>query len=64
MSLADLFTTLAVHGRWTWTHGGGPGSDDLPARRTTRAARTWPRTAGVVGVQESTAREATAVVVA
>ncbi|MFF8377367.1 hypothetical protein ACF07V_14725 [Streptomyces sp. NPDC015661] len=40
MSLADLFIALAVYGRRTWTHGGGPGFDGLPA--------------GVMGTPEST----------
>ncbi|MFF5787022.1 nicotinamide riboside transporter PnuC [Streptomyces sp. NPDC012693] len=47
--LQIVFITLAVYGWWTWTHGGGPGSDALPVRRTTRTEWTWLITAGVVG---------------
>ncbi|MFC8762928.1 nicotinamide riboside transporter PnuC [Streptomyces sp. NPDC057193] len=47
--LQIVFITLAVYGWWTWTHGGGPGSDTLPVRRTTRTEWTWLITAGVVG---------------
>ncbi|MFB7396806.1 nicotinamide riboside transporter PnuC [Streptomyces sp. NPDC056191] len=47
--LQIVFITLAVYGWWTWTHGGGPGSDVLPVRRTTRTEWTWLLTAGVVG---------------
>ncbi|MFE2014918.1 nicotinamide riboside transporter PnuC [Streptomyces sp. NPDC059491] len=47
--LQIVFITLAVYGWWTWTHGGGPGSDDLPVRRTTRTEWTWLIAAGVVG---------------
>ncbi|MEU2119061.1 nicotinamide riboside transporter PnuC [Streptomyces sp. NPDC016459] len=47
--LQIVFITLAVYGWWTWTHGGGPGSDALPVRRTTRTGRAWLLTAGVVG---------------
>ncbi|WP_406057122.1 nicotinamide riboside transporter PnuC [Streptomyces sp. NBC_01077] len=47
--LQIVFITLAVYGWWTWTHGGGPGSDALPVRRTTRTEWTWLLTAGVVG---------------
>ncbi|WP_435970860.1 nicotinamide riboside transporter PnuC [Streptomyces sp. Qhu_M48] len=47
--LQIIFITLAVYGWWTWTHGGGPGSDALPVRRTTRTEWTWLITAGVVG---------------
>ncbi len=42
-------TALAVFGRWTWTHGGGPGASVLPVRTTTRTGRAWPLTAGAVG---------------
>ncbi|MFD3728230.1 nicotinamide riboside transporter PnuC [Streptomyces sp. NPDC058671] len=47
--LQIVFIILAVYGWWTWTHGGGPGSDALPVRRTTRTEWTWLLTAGVVG---------------
>ncbi|MEV8587482.1 nicotinamide riboside transporter PnuC [Streptomyces sp. NPDC051180] len=47
--LQIVFITLAAYGWWTWTHGGGPGSDDLPVRRTTRTEWTWLIAAGVVG---------------
>ncbi|MDT9693131.1 nicotinamide riboside transporter PnuC [Streptomyces sp. P9(2023)] len=47
--LQIVFITLAVYGWWTWTHGGGPGSDSLPVRRTTRTEWTWLLTAGAVG---------------
>ncbi|MFE5977093.1 nicotinamide riboside transporter PnuC [Streptomyces sp. NPDC056460] len=47
--LQIVFITLAVYGWWTWTHGGGPGSDVLPVRRTTRTEWTWLLMAGVVG---------------
>lgn len=47
--LQVVFITLAVYGWRTWTHGGGPGSDTLPVRRTTRAEWTWLLAAGVVG---------------
>ncbi|WP_329122263.1 nicotinamide riboside transporter PnuC [Streptomyces sp. NBC_01353] len=47
--LQIVFITLAVYGWWTWTHGGGPGSDALPVRRTSRTEWTWLLTAGVVG---------------
>ncbi|MFE5487962.1 nicotinamide riboside transporter PnuC [Streptomyces sp. NPDC056527] len=47
--LQIVFITLAVYGWWTWTHGGGPGSETLPVRRTSRTEWTWLLTAGVVG---------------
>ncbi|MGW0466224.1 nicotinamide riboside transporter PnuC [Streptomyces sp. NPDC003027] len=47
--LQIVFITLAVYGWWTWTHGGGPGTDALPVRRTSRTEWTWLITAGVVG---------------
>ncbi|MGW1540066.1 nicotinamide riboside transporter PnuC [Streptomyces sp. NPDC002309] len=47
--LQIVFIALAVYGWWTWTHGGGPGSDVLPVRRTSRTEWTWLITAGVVG---------------
>lgn len=47
--LQIVFIALAVYGWWTWTHGGGPGSDALPVRRTSRTEWTWLITAGVVG---------------
>ncbi|MFE5107096.1 nicotinamide riboside transporter PnuC [Streptomyces sp. NPDC056663] len=47
--LQIVFITLAAYGWWTWTHGGGPGSPDLPVRNTGRTE--WVRlcTAGVLG---------------
>ncbi|MFE7776652.1 nicotinamide riboside transporter PnuC [Streptomyces sp. NPDC057445] len=48
-ALQVVFIALAVYGWWTWTHGGGPGSDALPVRRTTRTEWTWLLAAGVVG---------------
>ncbi|MFD7613572.1 nicotinamide riboside transporter PnuC [Streptomyces sp. NPDC059828] len=48
-ALQVVFITLAAYGWWTWAHGGGPGSDALPVRRTTRAEWTWLLAAGVVG---------------
>ncbi|MER6096139.1 nicotinamide riboside transporter PnuC [Streptomyces sp. NPDC001728] len=47
--LQIVFIALAAYGWWTWTHGGGPGSDALPVRRTTRTEWTWLLAAGVVG---------------
>jgi nicotinamide mononucleotide transporter len=47
--LQIVFITLAAYGWWTWTHGGGPGLDGLPVRRTTRTEWTWLLAAGVVG---------------
>ncbi|MFE3328402.1 nicotinamide riboside transporter PnuC [Streptomyces sp. NPDC059176] len=47
--LQVVFITLAAYGWWTWTHGGGPGSDVLPVRRTARAEWAWLLAAGVVG---------------
>ena len=47
--LQIVFITLAVYGWWTWTHGGGPGSGELPVRRTSRTEWTWLLAAGVVG---------------
>ncbi|MEU3298638.1 nicotinamide riboside transporter PnuC [Streptomyces sp. NPDC006678] len=47
--LQVVFIALAVYGWWAWTHGGGPGSDALPVRRTTRTEWTWLLTAGAVG---------------
>lgn len=43
-----VLTAPAPRGRWTWTHGGGPGSDPLPVRRTTRPGRPRPCAAGPV----------------
>ncbi|MEJ8634090.1 nicotinamide riboside transporter PnuC [Streptomyces sp. MS2.AVA.5] len=47
--LQIVFITLAVYGWWTWTHGGGPGRDGLPVRRTSRTEWSWLCAAGVVG---------------
>ncbi|WP_406001694.1 nicotinamide riboside transporter PnuC [Streptomyces sp. NBC_00829] len=47
--LQVVFITLAVYGWWTWTHGGGPGPDRLPVRRTSRTEWTWLLAAGVMG---------------
>ncbi|MFG2873116.1 nicotinamide riboside transporter PnuC [Streptomyces sp. NPDC048338] len=44
-----VFIALAAYGWWTWTHGGGPGSDALPVRRTSRTEWTWLLAAGAVG---------------
>ncbi len=44
-----VFIALAVYGWWTWAHGGGPGSDDLPVARTSRTEWVWLGTAGAVG---------------
>lgn len=53
--LQIVFITLAVFGWWTWAHGGGPGSDALPVRRTSRTEWTWLIAAGVVGTLALTA---------
>ncbi|MCX5313983.1 nicotinamide riboside transporter PnuC [Streptomyces sp. NBC_00154] len=47
--LQIVFIALAAYGWWTWTHGGGPGSPDLPVRSTSRTE--WIRlcAAGVLG---------------
>jgi nicotinamide mononucleotide transporter len=47
--LQVVFITLAVYGWWTWAHGGGPGSGDLPVARTSRTEWVWLGAAGVVG---------------
>ncbi|MEU6488284.1 nicotinamide riboside transporter PnuC [Streptomyces sp. NPDC046887] len=47
--LQFVFIALAAYGWWTWTHGGGPGSDTLPVRRTTRTEWLWLLAAGAVG---------------
>ncbi|MCG7527212.1 nicotinamide riboside transporter PnuC [Streptomyces sp. OfavH-34-F] len=47
--LQIVFIALAAYGWWTWTHGGGPGTDGLPVRRTTRAEWTGLLAAGAVG---------------
>ncbi|WNI25582.1 nicotinamide riboside transporter PnuC [Streptomyces sp. ITFR-16] len=47
--LQIVFIALAAYGWWTWTHGGGPGTDRLPVRRTTRTEWTWLLAAGAVG---------------
>ncbi|MFF8954610.1 nicotinamide riboside transporter PnuC [Streptomyces sp. NPDC014894] len=47
--LQIVFITLAAYGWWTWTHGGGPGSAELPVRRTSRTEWIWLIAAGVVG---------------
>lgn len=44
-----VFITLAVWGWWTWAHGGGPGSTELPVSRTGRAEWAWLTAAGLVG---------------
>lgn len=47
--LQVVFITLAVYGWWTWAHGGGPGSDALPVRCTSRTEWAVLSAAGVVG---------------
>ncbi|UUN26085.1 nicotinamide riboside transporter PnuC [Streptomyces sp. FIT100] len=47
--LQVVFIALAAYGWWTWTHGGGPDSDALPVRRTTRTEWAWLLAAGAVG---------------
>ncbi|WLQ43895.1 nicotinamide riboside transporter PnuC [Streptomyces laculatispora] len=47
--LQIVFIALAAYGWWTWTHGGGPGTDGLPVRSTTRAEWVLLLAAGVVG---------------
>ncbi|MCQ6554083.1 nicotinamide riboside transporter PnuC [Streptomyces sp. C10-9-1] len=47
--LQIVFIALAAYGWWTWTHGGGPGSDRLPVRRTTRTEWLALLAAGAVG---------------
>ncbi|WP_330238218.1 nicotinamide riboside transporter PnuC [Streptomyces sp. NBC_00525] len=47
--LQIVFIALAAYGWWTWTHGGGPGTDGLPVRRTTRTEWTGLLVAGAVG---------------
>ncbi|GGZ53608.1 membrane protein [Streptomyces inusitatus] len=48
--LQIVFITLAAYGWWTWTHGGGPGSDGgLPVRRTSRTEWIGLLAAGVMG---------------
>lgn len=47
--LQVVFITLAVYGWWTWAHGGGPGSDAMPVRRTSRTEWAVLSAAGVVG---------------
>jgi len=44
-----VFIALAAYGWWTWAHGGGPGSDALPVRRTSRTEWAWLLAAGAVG---------------
>ncbi|RPK66854.1 hypothetical protein EES43_04950 [Streptomyces sp. ADI96-02] len=39
----------AACGRWTWTHGGGPGTAVPPVRGTTRTGGLRPLAAGAVG---------------
>jgi nicotinamide mononucleotide transporter len=46
--LQFVFIALAAYGWWTWTHGGGPGSDALPVRRTSRTEWIWLLAAGAV----------------
>ncbi|MFJ4921420.1 nicotinamide riboside transporter PnuC [Streptomyces sp. NPDC088725] len=48
-ALQVVFIALAGYGWWTWTHGGGPGSTDLPVRRTSRAEWVSLFTAGALG---------------
>ncbi|WP_326735391.1 nicotinamide riboside transporter PnuC [Streptomyces sp. NBC_01022] len=47
--LQIVFIALAAYGWWTWTHGGGPGADGLPVRRTSRTEWTGLLVAGAVG---------------
>ncbi|MFF1925874.1 nicotinamide riboside transporter PnuC [Streptomyces sp. NPDC058221] len=47
--LQIVFIALAAYGWWTWTHGGGPGTDGLPVRSTTRAEWLLLLVAGVMG---------------
>ncbi|WP_406448630.1 nicotinamide riboside transporter PnuC [Streptomyces sp. NBC_00876] len=47
--LQIVFIALAAYGWWTWTHGGGPGTDGLPVRHTSRTEWTGLLVAGVVG---------------
>ncbi|WP_329016665.1 nicotinamide riboside transporter PnuC [Streptomyces sp. NBC_00690] len=47
--LQIVFITLAAYGWWTWTHGGGPGTDRLPVRRTSRTEWIWLGAAGAIG---------------
>ncbi|MFE4453829.1 hypothetical protein [Streptomyces sp. NPDC056796] len=49
-------TALAAYGRWTWTHGGGPGAPVPPVRSTTRIAGTRPLAARAVGTPARTSR--------
>jgi nicotinamide mononucleotide transporter len=44
-----VFIALACYGWWTWAHGGGPGSDDLPVARTGRTEWVWLGAAGFAG---------------
>ncbi|MFG2116378.1 nicotinamide riboside transporter PnuC [Streptomyces sp. NPDC048718] len=46
--LQFVFIALAAYGWWTWTHGGGPGSDALPVRRTSRTEWILLLAAGAV----------------
>lgn len=50
-----VFIALAGYGWWTWAHGGGPGSDTLPVRRTSRTEWAWLLAAGAVGTFALTA---------
>ncbi|GAA2232957.1 nicotinamide riboside transporter PnuC [Streptomyces amakusaensis] len=48
--LQIVFIALAAYGWWTWTHGGGPGSDaGLPVRRTSRTEWIGLFAAGAMG---------------
>jgi len=47
--LQVVFIALAVYGWWTWAHGGGPGSVELPVTRTSRIEWVWLGSAGAVG---------------
>lgn len=44
-----VFIVLASYGWWTWAHGGGPGSAELPVSRTGRTEWAWLAAAGLVG---------------
>jgi nicotinamide mononucleotide transporter len=46
--LQVIFITLAGYGWWTWAHGGGPGPQALPVRRTARTEWRLLLAAGVV----------------
>ncbi|MEV0647405.1 nicotinamide riboside transporter PnuC [Phytomonospora sp. NPDC050363] len=51
--LQVVFIALAAYGWWTWARGGGPTTDRLPVRRTTRVewyALTAAGAAGLLGL--------------